>query len=309
MSVLPEPTVRPELEVSVPAPPPVRGALADQTGYLLRVAAVHAQRWIDAAVPDRFPPRTHEILQTLVDLGPRSQRELAGLLHINPPVMVGLLDGIDRARLVTRRRNPADRRSYALEPTSAGRAALLELSSALDRAEAGLTAPLKAREGDRLRKYLRTVLAVEDWQPTLPDGLARRITYLLASAHHYVRQLVNERLEPLGLTTAVYGPLATLAALGTTSQQAIADRLGISAAAIQQTVDRLEAAGLVMRRRHPTDRRAYALELTSEGGTLLERAQQAIAEINEDHLDHVLGPAEHRELRHLLRTLLGSAES
>jgi DNA-binding MarR family transcriptional regulator len=292
---------------SVPPPPPVPAALSGQTGYLLRMAVAHAGRWIAATVPGGFPPRTQEILQALADLGPRSQRELADLLHINPPLMVGLIDAIERAGLLERRRNPADRRSYALEPTHDGLNALAELNTAIDRAEAGLTAPLSAAEVRRLGALLRTIIATDGWQPKLPEGLARRTGYLLESAHGHVRHLVDARLQAVDLTTTLYGPLATLAALGATSQQAIADRLGFTAAAIQQTVDRLEAARLVNRRRNPADRRAYALELTPAGRTLLRRAQRAVDQVNHQHLDHTLGGTEHNaELRETLRKLLHS---
>jgi DNA-binding MarR family transcriptional regulator len=306
VSSLKEPVVSLEQELLVPPPPAVPGALAEQTGYLLRVAFVHSERWIDAVLPSGLPPRSHEILQALADLGPRSQRELASLLHINPPMMVGLIDAIDQAGLVIRQRNPADRRSYSLEPSEAGSAALADLNSALDRAEAGLTQRLDRDERGRLTTYLRTVVRDESWQPELPDGLARRPSYLLGSAHVYVRQLVNERLKAAGLTTTLYGPLVTLAALGVTSQQAIADRLGFSAAAIQQPVDRLEEAKLVVRNRSPVDRRAYALELTPQGRKRLGQAQQAIADVNQTYLDHILGARQHGELRRLLRKLIGS---
>ena len=119
-----------------------------------------------------------------------------------------------------------------------------------------------------------------------------------------MREHVNERLGALGITTALYGTLATIEARGPISQQQVADQLGLTGPAIVQTVDRLQAAGLVERQRDPADRRSYALQPSSHGHTTLRQARAAIAQIN-DQLDQALGGKQHRhELNRLLRKLL-----
>jgi DNA-binding MarR family transcriptional regulator len=121
-----------------------------------------------------------------------------------------------------------------------------------------------------------------------------------------VRARVNESLGALGLTTGLYGPLATIEALGPIGQQPIADQLGLTGPAIVQAVDRLEAAGLVERRRDPTDRRSYALEPTERGHEVLRQARVAIALIN-DELDAILGGTRRRqELNRLLHKLIAT---
>lgn len=302
---LPRPRGKPDASVRPADPAPVPESLAHETGYLLRRAYVHAGRWATATMPAGVPIRDYEVLQTLADLGPSSQRRLSELLWVNRTIMVKLVDALESHGLVERRRDPADRRSYALELTPGGEQIRAELSMAADDAEAGLTAPLSARERTALRKLLSAIALAADQPLALPSGLAGRVGFLLTSAHHRVRADVNARLAALGITTALYGTLATIETRGPISQQAIADQLGLTGPAIVQAVDRLQAAGLVERRRDPTDRRSYALEPSSHGHETLRQARAAIAHIN-DQLDHTLGGRPRRdELNRLLRKLLG----
>jgi DNA-binding MarR family transcriptional regulator len=218
--------------------------------------------------------------------------------------MVKLIDALESAGLVERRRDPADRRSYALQLTAAGEQARAGLSVAADHAEAGLTAPLSAAQRTTLRELLTRIALAADQPSELPSGLAGRVSFLLTAAHGRVRERVNAGLGALGITTALYGTLATIEARGPISQQAIADQLGLSGPAIVQTVDRLQAIGLVERRRDPADRRSYALEPTGDGHATLRQARAAIEEIN-DQLDQTLGGEDRRrELNRLLHKLL-----
>jgi MarR family transcriptional regulator, lower aerobic nicotinate degradation pathway regulator len=48
-----------------------------------------------------------------------------------------------------------------------------------------------------------------------------------------------------------------------------------------RTVDALEARGLVVRRPSPTDRRAYAVEITDEGRAVFREASKVAREVGE----------------------------
>jgi DNA-binding MarR family transcriptional regulator len=293
------------LAVAVAAPVPAQ--LAEETGYLLRRAYVQAGKWAQAVLPPGVPSSHYEVLQALADLGPRSQHELGELLCVNRTIMVKLIDSLERDGLVQRHRNPSDRRSYALKLTPRGRSRLTGLTPAADRAEASFTAPLNRAEHDRLRGLLRRIVLAEPPALELPATLARQAGYLLTRTHFGVRDQVNQRFRELGLTTALYGTLTTIATAGPTSQQVIADQLGLTGPAIVQTVDRLQAAGLVERHRDPADRRSYALQPTDQGRHTLKRARDAVAEINR-LLDHALGgTAQRHQLNQLLRKLLNGA--
>ncbi len=283
---------------------PVPAQLGRETGYLLRLAHVRVGDLVASELPTGIPQRYHQVLQSLSDLGPRSQHELCELLHVNRTTMVELIDAMEHADLVTRRRNPSDRRSYALQPTPTGQQMLQRLTEAVDRADAQLTATLSERERQRLQTLLEAIASADEQLHELPAGLVKLTGEVLSLAHLRVRELTNEALKAAGLVTPLYGTLTTLDASGPASQQAIAERLGLSGTAILKTVDRLEADGLVKRRRDPTDRRAYALELTPAGHATLQRARAAITEIN-GHLDTILGGEAHQhELQRLLHKLL-----
>jgi DNA-binding MarR family transcriptional regulator len=250
--------------------------------------------------------REYEVLQALTDLGPRSQQELATLLRVNRTLMVKLIDELEQAALVARRRNPTDRRSYALELTAAGSQARGAMAHAADRADSGLTALLSRPQRGRLSRRLAAIARAGKQEVTWPDGLADRVSFLVMLAYFEVRVRVDERLHALDLTTALYGNLATIEAHGPLSQQALAAGLGLTGPAILQVVDRLEARGLVERRRDPADRRSYGLVPTEQGRATLDRARDAIAQLSGE-LDALLGGANERaELGRLLHKLVAS---
>jgi DNA-binding MarR family transcriptional regulator len=69
-----------------------------------------------------------------------------------------MVDELEAKGLVERRRNPADRRSYALEMTSDGRAALKRARRAIAGVEAEITSGVGADGAEDLRALLRRIL-------------------------------------------------------------------------------------------------------------------------------------------------------
>jgi DNA-binding MarR family transcriptional regulator len=89
---------------------------------------------------------------------------------------------------------------------------------------------------------------------------------------HLNRRLRRE-LAPLGITG---GQAALLWAIRTNPSigvRGLAEREGVSAPAMSAYVDRLEAAGLVARRRSELDRRRVELEVTDTGLRILRSAR------------------------------------
>jgi DNA-binding MarR family transcriptional regulator len=113
-------------------------------------------------------------------------------------------------------------------------------------------------------------------------------------------------LLPVGLDPRHYGILANLARNDGQSQQQLADAIGIHRNAMVGLVDDLEGRGLVERRRHPSDRRAYALHLTATARDLLPRAAAA-AEVLHDELLATLDDEEREQLMSLLGRVTGQA--
>jgi DNA-binding MarR family transcriptional regulator len=293
-----------EARVSQPAKRRIPPALAEQTGFLLRVAFVRAAEIGAAEVPEGMSVRFYGVLLILTELGPRSQHELSKLLHVNRTMMVALIDSMEEAGLVERRRNPSDRRSYALEPTATGRDTLAELDAAVDRAEDELASGLTSEERRRLQELLSMVVISGEERQEIPVGLAERTGYLLTAAHLRRRGRFEELLRAAGIGPADFGTLATIAEIGPLSQQQVAEQLSLTGTAVVQIVDRLEADGLVKRGRNPSDRRSYALELTPKGKDTLERAQTALEQSNAELADTLGGRRQERELQGLMKNLL-----
>ncbi|HET7736592.1 MAG TPA: MarR family transcriptional regulator [Nocardioidaceae bacterium] len=93
-----------------------------------------------------------------------------------------------------------------------------------------------------------------------------------------VQQLVlaqlDELLKPHGLSFARYEALVllTFSRNGALPLGKMGERLQVHPTSVTSIVDRLESAGLVVRRRHPDDGRAVLAEITPEGRALVEQA-------------------------------------
>ncbi|RVW02654.1 MarR family winged helix-turn-helix transcriptional regulator [Rhodococcus xishaensis] len=89
---------------------------------------------------------------------------------------------------------------------------------------------------------------------------------------------VEEVLKPFGLTFSRYEllTLLTFTRKGALPMAKASARLQVHPTSVTNAVDRLEAAGLVRRVPHPTDRRATLVEITDEGRELSVRATEAL---------------------------------
>ncbi|WP_169542034.1 MarR family winged helix-turn-helix transcriptional regulator [Solirubrobacter soli] len=143
-------------EVIAPQPP----ALADRTGFLLARAHHRFHERADEVLkPYAIQIRQFGALARLAD-GTSSQRELADRLQVSTPVVVELVDGLEAAGFVERRRDPDDRRLNALHVTGGGRDVLERAIAVLQAANEDLTRPIGA-DGDReLRSLLRKLLGI-----------------------------------------------------------------------------------------------------------------------------------------------------
>jgi DNA-binding MarR family transcriptional regulator len=88
-----------------------------------------------------------------------NQLEVARHLCIDRSVMVGVLDTLEQAGLVTRKPNPTDRRERAIAITAAGRKRLSAIQATLDSATGQVLAPLTANQRESLLDMLHTVVA------------------------------------------------------------------------------------------------------------------------------------------------------
>jgi DNA-binding MarR family transcriptional regulator len=96
----------------------------------------------------------------------------------------------------------------------------------------------------------------------------------ITRAHQILLGRINEALAPFGLTFSRYEALALLSFTrrGELPLARMGERLQVHPTSITNTIDRLEAAGLVQRRPHPTDGRTTLAAITPAGRSILPEA-------------------------------------
>ncbi|RNL86969.1 MarR family winged helix-turn-helix transcriptional regulator [Halostreptopolyspora alba] len=90
--------------------------------------------------------KQHAVLTVLADEGPMTQQELGQRLGIDRTTIVAVVDGLDRAELLERRRSPIDRRAYLLTLTPAGTHTQHDGQRRVDEAERALLGTLDETE-------------------------------------------------------------------------------------------------------------------------------------------------------------------
>jgi DNA-binding MarR family transcriptional regulator len=107
------------------------------------------------------------------------------------------------------------------------------------------------------------------------DGVPQmRAVTSLMRVHQIVLAELDEILRPHGLTFARYEALVllTFSRSGALPLGKMGERLQVHPTSVTSIVDRLEAAGHVVRRPHPTDGRGTLAEVTASGRALVEAA-------------------------------------
>ena len=96
--------------------------------------------------PGSLRPRHLIALKLLSEHGPANQQGLAEALSLDPSNVVGLLNELEERGLITRRRDPADRRRHIVELSSTGAKELCLAQARLSRVEDDLLRALSAEE-------------------------------------------------------------------------------------------------------------------------------------------------------------------
>lgn len=105
-----------------------------------------------------------------------------------------------------------------------------------------------------------------------PLALDRQVCFALYAASRAVTAAYRPLLEPLGLTYPQYLVMLVLWEHGAQSVRDIGDALHLDSGTLSPLLKRLEADGLVKRRRSAEDERRVVVELTDEGRALRARA-------------------------------------
>ncbi|WBQ02340.1 MarR family winged helix-turn-helix transcriptional regulator [Kribbella sp. CA-293567] len=107
-------------------------------------------------------PRGYQVLATSIGEGPKRQLELAAQLGVDRTVMTYLLDDLEKAGLVQRQADPADRRARLIAPTDQGREVLCDLERRLAASEDAVMGGLDDGERMVFRMLLQRIAVQAD---------------------------------------------------------------------------------------------------------------------------------------------------
>jgi DNA-binding MarR family transcriptional regulator len=131
----------------------------------------------------------------------------------------------------------------------------------------------------------------------------KRTGFLLSRMGLVASRQFAERIEQIGLNPRMWGALNVLDAEGAITQHALGKCTGIDPSSMVATIDELEKQGLVERRAHPSDRRAYALHITGKGHETLAKGR-LLARSAQEELLAPLTADERQQLHDLLLRLV-----
>jgi DNA-binding MarR family transcriptional regulator len=132
----------------------------DGFAYLLVQLGTRAARlFAERLAPLGLEPRHAGMLNRLAANEGKSQQAIGELIELNPTRMVFLVDELEQRGLVERRRNAADRRSYALYLTDSGHDVLRQVAAVAAGHSESFGAALTQAERDQLSALLRKLAA------------------------------------------------------------------------------------------------------------------------------------------------------
>ncbi len=130
------------------------------SAFLLAQLGAHAAaRFAERIKALDLTPAQAGVLRLIARQPGRSQQEIARTLGTPPPRLVLLIDGLEERGLVERRRNPEDRRHYALYLTDSGADFMKRLADVAAAHEDDICAGLDAAERAQLNELLERIAA------------------------------------------------------------------------------------------------------------------------------------------------------
>ena len=136
------------------APPPI----FTRPAYLLYKAGLYAQKAFDDAFGKVGLSAREFLVLAFANTEPLSQQDIARRLGIDPTVLVGVVDELERKNLVERRRDPEDRRRYLLVVTESGAEALAAAERTATEATQEYLRPLDGAQRKQLAALLTALM-------------------------------------------------------------------------------------------------------------------------------------------------------
>ena len=141
------------------------------TAFLLAQVGAHAAGQFGERLKSLRLVRPHAGILRLIGMSPGlSQQELGRRLAILPSQLVALLDELEERGLIERRQDPADRRTYALHLTAAGRNITEEIGRIAREHDDAICAALHSNERQQLHALLSRIADQQGLSPGVHPG-------------------------------------------------------------------------------------------------------------------------------------------
>jgi DNA-binding MarR family transcriptional regulator len=136
------------------------------------------------------------------------------------------------------------------------------------------------------------------WERRFGEARAMAAVTSVMRAHQILLGELDSLLRPFGLTFARYEALVLLSfsRAGALPMRLIGERLMVHPTSVTNTIDRLELAGLVVRKPNPQDRRGTLAEITPSGRKVVADATDVLMDAgfglhgyDNDQLDELFG--------------------
>jgi len=131
--------------------------------------------------------------------------------------------------------------------------------------------------------------------------------HLINRTARLFRQLADQRLEPLGLSSGQLPVLTALLAEEALSQKELTEHAGIEQPTMAATLNRMERDAIIERRTDPNDRRSSLFSLTPAARGKAKAIKSIIESINKDSVAHLV-VEDRAKFRKLLIDVINSME-
>lgn len=128
------------------------------------------RRATDTGMSGCLRPRHLIALKLIAEHGPMTQHAVGTSLSLDPSNVVGLLNELEERGLITRRRDPADRRRHIVELSPAGSGELTQTYGQLGLVEDYLFKALTAQERATLHDLLARAVGALSADPSACDA-------------------------------------------------------------------------------------------------------------------------------------------
>jgi DNA-binding MarR family transcriptional regulator len=137
-----------------------------------QVGACSAQLFAQLLAPLGVSPRAFGVLSNLRSTGGQTQQQLADTLGIHRNNMVGLIDELEAAGWVRRRRSQQDRRAFDVRLTRAGSALVSRINNLIPALDAEVGQGLTGSEQHTMVELLQKMASTLDLRPGIHPGLS-----------------------------------------------------------------------------------------------------------------------------------------